>query len=233
MVELAADVVGISRLLWFLRELGCSSTCTLTRSSSAIVAGYSVPTAASCFGNDLGKVVIKDDGTRELQRIVSTHSFYGSKNAFQDCVLIEASQEKNQMEDPDVEFKSHTMRMVSSRGWKSDESDGKDEECNRLGKNCEVWVAKVLAFVTVRSRCISPSGCTRKGSNEFREVAWVQYFDRVGKLDVLERALGCVKLKWSQTSIPLSELGPEEDNMFLDVLPVSTIRGRAHVVIGD
>ena len=65
------------------------------------------------------------------------------------------------------------------------------------------------------------------------QVAWVQYIDRVGKLDVVERALGCVKLKWSQTSIPLSELGPEEDSMFLDVLPVSTVRGRDHVVRGD
>ena len=87
LTSLCSDVGGVCRLRWFLKQVGSSTS--IRRSSSAIVSGARPPTSSSCR-RSVNKILIADDGSRELQRIVSAHSIYKSVHAIQDCVMIEA-----------------------------------------------------------------------------------------------------------------------------------------------
>ena len=165
---------------------------------------------------------MNDNGTRELQRIVCAHSFYGSKRPFQDCVLIEA--------DPS---QPNSRRRKKNSGVRKGRRKSEAEDAARADESqCEVWVAKVLALLTVHSQ-ESDEGVPSIKGTKYREVALLQYFDCAADLDPVEVALGCVKLRWAQTDISSDDLKSDEENTYLDVLPVSTIRGRVHVVRGD
>ena len=102
----------------------------------------------------------------------------------------------------------------------------------------EVWISKVMAFVTA---CTSKGTTSRKDSAgeaqaAERELAFIRYFDRIRRTeeDCIDKLLGCVKLKWAERNLGSGQEPSEDLNTaYLDVLPVATIRGLVHVVRGD
>ena len=53
----------------------------------------------------------------------------------------------------------------------------------------------------------------------------MKYFDICVDLDTVDKALGCIKLRWSTA--------PEQNEAWYDLQDVRTIRGAVHVIRGD
>lgn len=226
--SLCEDVGGPERLRFLVAQIQTvynpDAFARVRRPRSAVVASIPIPSLECCettaVQNDEiadRKIYCLDDGERELQRIVSSHRYYGSQQARQDCVMIEVSQTG----EPGL---SKTRQRVR-----------------------EVYVAKALAFLAFPP---SKTAAVVKSSEEEVQLALIRYYDRCNAedLDLIDRTLGCVKMNWSTRALEcdgVQSAGTSEghdpnptekqdfDLAYLDVQPVSTIRGRLHVVRGD
>ena len=87
---------------------------------------------------------------------------------------------------------------------------------NSPEKKLDVWFAKVLCFLRVRAT----DGLFSLESEQ--ELAVVQYFEIIPKneLDEIDETLGSVKLRWAV----------DDEERWIDVIPISSLRGRVHVV---
>ena len=218
---LVRDVGGPRAFVWFMKKLSLGPNDSLTLSTSVFVSGFPSPVQVR---NTKGKLMLITKGrtdtgdavdgevARELQRVVATHSFHGSKHVVQNFVMIEAA-------DPEATLK----QIHSSVRQKYVSSSVRS-----------VWVAKVLAFLTHKASAPVGPGQMPGKSRETR-LALVQYMDVCQeKRDDVDKTLGCAKLRWSREEDD-EEYEDIADRMrcVYDVVDVSTIRGLVHVVRGD
>ena len=133
----------------------------------------------------------------------------------------------------------YSQRMVSGRGFYGSEFlrqdcvvvEADDAPSGSNSKTISLWVAKVLALLRVPNAHLQID--EEVGSNEY---VFVQYFEVVSCEDEIDKALGCVKLRWARDEEDLHTKGnnpfPDPGKWF-DLLPVSSIRSVVHVVRGD
>ena len=213
---LLSDLGGVHNFAWFIDKLQLGPSDSLLRSNSAYVSGFPLPVQEkSSTGKPmLVSVARAPEGAigegrvpRELQRIVAAHRFHNSKHPMQQTVMIDAGDAEATLE------KLHKSVRASYVG-----TDVR-----------EVWIAKVLAFLTVRRR---PAGKRMGAKSTTQEVALVQYFDTCAEpYDDVDKALNCTKLKWAREDDERDMMkGPRG---YYDVVDISTIRGFVHVVRGD
>ena len=95
-----------------------------------------------------------------------------------------------------------------------------------------LWIAKALALIRIKKQ--------RTGNSEEQvgdgDYVFVQYFDTVRPQDCIDDKLNCVRLQWAKESPENSKTQSSADTQprkWFDLLPASTIRGRAHVIRGD
>lgn len=96
-----------------------------------------------------------------------------------------------------------------------------------------VWFAKILGLFRISSTQSREQG---------KELAFVQFFDVEPLQDEIERALGCVRLRWARGDNSESSTGDDANQddanqeigrKWFSLVPVSTIRGVVHVIRGD
>lgn len=170
---------------------------------SARVAGHRAPSLQNLLGN--GRIFLSGgrSGHRIVQRLISSASFSHSKKTFQDCVMIDGN--------PGNESQTDTGQHPASTGEFTHRDDW------------EVWAAQALAFVRVRASA-GPLSC---GKGE--EYVVVRYFEAIRRieLDSIDRATGCIKLRWARDPCPLED---DKQEPWIDVVPASSMRGRLHIV---
>ena len=175
----------------------------IERVQSGFVAGVDVPSAQIYENKDrygeFDKAIFSENGRRTIQRILSSHSFYKSKRARLDCVMLEACSGDQDYED-----------TISP------------------SKDFELYFAKALALFRVHA-CSGPFGRQSKAVKEF---VFLRYFDVVPLSDNIDRALGCVKLRWALQP-PCDSLEQKEQTAWYDLQSIATLRGRAMVIRGD
>ena len=201
-----------------MEKLQLSTHDTITRANSAFASGFPFPISEKSKQNKPILVTVDRVGDgdstegkveREIQRIVAAHRFHGSQFPIQNTVMIEAS-------DP-----------VSTRALLHESAQCKYSSCSVRS----VWIAKVLAILSVRRNPLTEVGVMTRTST-VSEVALVQYFDVCEEnADEIEEHLGCTKLRWSQYGCPVADKA--DIRRYFDILDVSTIRGLVHVVRGD
>jgi len=149
---------------------------------------------------------------REMQRIVASHTFYGSEDPVQNFVMVETgSPEETRAKLP-----------VSKAGKYA-------SACVR-----EVWIANVLALLKVRRKAEDEAGDVPKKC-AVEEKALVLYLELCNeKSDKIDAALSCAKLKWAQVRDD-EDWGENLDSMrcVYGVVDVGSIRGLVHVLRGD
>ena len=214
--SLVSDLGGLHNFAWYMDKLQLGPTDSLLRANSAYVSGFPQPVLTK--SNDgtpmLVSVDREGDGDiadgrvpRELQRIIAAHRFHNSKHPIQQTVMIDAGGPKATL------GKLHKSVRDSYAGTAVR----------------EVWIAKVLAFVTVRRRPL------RKRMGErctTQEVALVQYFDTCAEPDdEVDKALRCTKLKWARECDD-GDLKRSARGVY-GVVDTAAIRGFVHVIRGD
>ena len=220
--DLGGGVPGywaVPDFVWFMKKLKLGPSDTVQRSSTTQVSGHPFPVCERW--KDGKKMLISvDDGAcgvgtvkRELQKVVASHSYYGSKHPFQSMVMIEAhgpEDTKNSLH--------HSVR-------------GKYAGATVRA----VWIAKVLALLRVTRREAEEVGSIPRRP-EVSEHVLVQYMSVCkGPLDDVDKALGCTKLKWAEEidDDDIAKKNLDRTRRHFDVQPVETIRGLVHVVRGD
>ena len=215
--ELASDLGRPVDFEWFIQKLDLGADDTIARSTSATVPGYPCPELVKSSENSKMLVTVDrsaegdgPEGTmrRDMQRLVAAHSFYSSRHRVQMFALIEAGDAET------TKAKLHQSERA------------KYAACNMR----EVYVAKVLALLTVRR-----NGEDVPEERAREEVALIQYLDVCqDEPDEIEKALGCVKLKWAQEECD-EDVDDDMDSMVCqyDIVDIGTIRGVPHVVRGD
>ena len=135
-----------------------------------------------------------------------------------------------------------SQRFVSTRGFYS--RPGLRQDCVILqapGTShtgmVNVWFGKVLGLFRVRSNGELASGM--ESTENLEQFAFVQFFDILPLEDEIEKALGCIRLRWARGdsyenhNTEDAHLKQEKERKWFTLLPVSTIRGVAHIVRGD
>ena len=174
------------------------------RVQSGYVASMNTPTAQSLEmdGDRKWKVFVKESGRRWMKRIVASHSFYGSKSPRMDCVMLEAGE--------------------SPRGG------ARTDNLVPLQTEREIYFAKALVLFHAKA----DGGPLAADEAEERELCFLRYFDIIPLSDNVDKALGCVKLRWAKTS-EKSAAGEGTVKPWYDLQSVATFRGVVHVVRGD
>ena len=214
--SLVSDVGGLHNFAWYMDKLKVGPTDSLYRSNSAYVSGFPLPVQEkSVHGKAmLVSVAREGDGAtgdgrvpRELQRIVAAHRFHNSKYPMQQTVMIDAGGAKATLE----KLEETVRASYAGTGVR------------------EVWIAKVLAFVTVKRRPPKKqigAKCTTE------ERALVQYFDTCDEPeDEVDKALRCTKLKWARECDD-GDMMRSATGVY-GVVGTAAIRGFVHVIRGD
>ena len=221
--DLMQDVGGADAFRWFVDEMKLGEEDAIGRSDSGRVPGYPHPVLEKSAKNDLMLVTVDRAGDgdapqgtvrREMQRVVASHSFYGSENPVQNFVMVEADGGPEQ-----------TMKNLHATA--------RDKYTSAASVR-EVWLANVLAFVKVRRKKWGGIG-EPAAISVVEEKALVQYLDLCSEEpDKIDATLGCARLRWAQ----VRDEQDMEENMdpmrcVYGLIDVATIRGLVHVVRGD
>lgn len=89
-----------------------------------------------------------------------------------------------------------------------------------------LWFGRVLALIKIPGE--------DKTSPE-REMVFVQFFDICPLEDEVDKALGCIKLKWAtgETEEDQGNQTAEKERKWFTLLPIGTIHAVTHVIRGD
>ena len=74
---------------------------------------------------------------------------------------------------------------------------------------------------------------------EDAELAFVQFYEAAPPIDNIDKALGCIRLVWATGPERIlqqdhtNETNTQSPTPWYSLIPVSTIRGVAHVICGD
>lgn len=219
--ELILDLGGPAAFRWFIRKLKLEPEDSVGRSNSGDVPGFPYPVLEKSVDNKAMLLTVARAGIgdapqgtvkRELQRVVAAHSFYNSENPVQNFVMVQAG---------------------------TPEATKEKLEASAKGKYAcatvrEVWIAKVLAFLTVRRKRRYGVGLLQAKSI-LEERALVMYLDVCKKRpDKVDEALGCIRLRWAQEN-DKAGMGNNMDSMrcVYGLPDAASIRGVVHVLRGD
>ena len=144
------------------------------------------------------EVHVVDSWYRISQRIISAHSFSHGKKTFKDSVMIEGS----------------TSSGIVAR------DEGAPEIRGKTSGAVNMRFGKIRGFL----RITAASGALSESENQ--EYAVVDYYEPVprAKLDDIDVALGCIKLRWAR------KMGGNRPKPWIDIVPMASLRARIHVV---
>lgn len=134
-----------------------------------------------------------------------------------------------------------SQRIVSSRGFSGSAVLRQDSvliqasDPSPSGSIC-LWIGKLLGLFRAPVSSCTDSNTCGKEENEF---AFVQFYDTKPPVDEVDKALGCIRLVWARAQ---EDYGHNSSNLqsntqpsspWYTLIPVSSIRGAAHVIRGD
>ena len=209
--ELVTDLGGPSAFRWFMSALKLKPHDSLKRSKSAYVPGHPCPIPVR---NTKGKTIlitVDSPGTGDAigGEVGRELQRVVAAHTFYNTKHVIQNFVMIEAADP-VQTQQQLPQSV------------RDKYASSSVRS--VWVAKVLAFLSHKTE-----------GEEVSHKALVQYMDVCHeKKDDVDKALGCVKLRWHQVK-DRKDMKEGYDTMraWYGVVDVETIRGLVHVVRGD